>query len=367
MSTPGSLHFVKAEFEDPPCTGLEAREADGTWFAATAYTHAVRRDVVLWYGGDTYEGLGGGYRWGHAGGCAPSAGGSGAAKRGRVRTPRLLDGDGDTVPVRWARGAGGKAPAPAPARAAVATSAPQAKSKSRFLPFGEALDEARSLDLNSVSQWKSWCRDGKRPPNVPADPQHTYKHKGWEGWGHWLGTGNTKGGAKHFLPFGPALDVARSHGLAGRTEWRVWCKEGLRPADVPANPNKIYKNGGWEGWGHWLGTGNTKGGKKEFLPFDEALAVARSFQLTTTFEWEAWCRNGMRPPNVPAKPDHTYQDIGWEGWGHWLGTGKIAVGRAHRGVARSSPRALAPKRARSSTDSASGSAAAADGSKRRRR
>ena len=61
--------FIEAEYADPPCTGLETREADGTWLGATAYTHATRGNVVLWYGA-TYEGLGGGYRW-CAGGAPP--------------------------------------------------------------------------------------------------------------------------------------------------------------------------------------------------------------------------------------------------------------------------------------------------------
>ena len=73
--------FVEAEYTSPPCTGLETREADGTWLGATAYTHTTRGNVVLWYGGDTYEGLGGGYRWcgGNGVGNPP---GSPAGRRG---------------------------------------------------------------------------------------------------------------------------------------------------------------------------------------------------------------------------------------------------------------------------------------------
>ena len=100
MATP---LFIEAEYADPPCTGLETREADGTWLGCTAYTHAARGNVVLWYGGEAYEGLAGGYRWGAGAGVSggpgsgapPGGAGSGAA-------PELLDGDGDVVPTRWA-------------------------------------------------------------------------------------------------------------------------------------------------------------------------------------------------------------------------------------------------------------------------
>ena len=59
-----------------------------------------------------------------------------------------------------------------------------------------------------------------------------------------------------FLPYDEALAVAQSLGLANRKEWKVWSKEGMRPANVPSHPDRTYKHGGWQGWGHWLGTGN---------------------------------------------------------------------------------------------------------------
>ena len=29
-----------------------------------------------------------------------------------------------------------------------------------------------------------------RPKDIPTNPQHVYSEKGWQGYGHWLGTGN---------------------------------------------------------------------------------------------------------------------------------------------------------------------------------
>ena len=53
----------------------------------------------------------------------------------------------------------------------------------------------------------------------------------------------------------------------------------------------------------------------KFLPFEEALAVARSLGLASVFEWREWCKEGMRPPNVPSTPNRTYKDGGWQGTG----------------------------------------------------
>ena len=190
-----------------------------------------------------------------------------------------------------------------------------------FLPFEEALAVARSLNLASSNEWKVWSREGLRPPDVPASPGEIYKDRGWQGWGHWLGTGNQGNPTVPFLPFEDALAVARSLGLASSTEWRAWCKEGMCPPNVPRGPNEVYKDAGWQGWGHWLGTGNKGNPTVPFLPFGEALAVARSLGLASSTEWAAWCKEGLRPPNVPSAPDQTYKDRGWQGWGHWLGTG----------------------------------------------
>ena len=192
------------------------------------------------------------------------------------------------------------------------------KKPSKFAPFGQALDFARSLGLANMKEWKAWCKEGRRPPNVPAAPDQTYEDGGWQGWGHWLGTGNQH--SKEFLPFEEALAVARSLGLANHFEWREWCKEGMRPHNVPSRPDQVYKDGGWQGWVHWLGSSGIKKASK-FAPFGQALTLARSLGLAGKVAWQAWCKEGRRPPNVPSNPHQTHKDGGWQGWGHWLGTG----------------------------------------------
>ena len=185
-------------------------------------------------------------------------------------------------------------------------------------PFFEALTYARFLGLASKKEWRAWCKvEGMRHPNVPANPERTYKEDGWQGWGHWLGTGNVQNGnGKKFLPFGAALAVAQSLGLASSTEWRAWSKKGLRPSNVPARPEQAYKNSGWIGYVHWLGNDT-----KQFRPFFEALTYARSLNLASSTAWHAWSKEGKRPPTVPAAPEKAYKEDGWQGWGHWLGTG----------------------------------------------
>ena len=305
--------FVEAEYADPPCMGLETREADRTWLGCTAYTHAARGD-----GGETYEELGGGYRGG-AGGAPPGGPGGRAA-------PELLEGDGDVVPTRWARQRGGgrahgRGGEPGAAKADQVAPAAGPQLARRFLPFEEAQAVARyagQAGLSGNTEWRAWCKEGMCPRNVPRRPDKTYKNAGWQGWGHWLGTGNTQRGTEQFLPFEEALAAARSLGLPGRMEWWAWCKEGSRPPNVPSNPNRVYKDHGWQGWRHWLGTGNQLHQKKNFLPFGQALRVARQLRLVSQKEWKRWCRTGARPANMPTHPETAYVHDGWMGWVHWL-------------------------------------------------
>ena len=165
---------------------------------------------------------------------------------------------------------------------------------------------------------------GARPVNIPSTPEGVYKHDGWQGWGHWLGTGNVAPKDHQFLPFKKALLHARSLKLKNMREWKQWCKSNVRPTSKPARPDLTYMHDGWQGYGHWLGTGAVAPKDHKFLPFKKALLYARSLKLKNLKEWDAWCKSGARPNNVPSCPYRTYGHEGWQGMGHWLGTGTVA-------------------------------------------
>ena len=197
-----------------------------------------------------------------------------------------------------------------------------------FLPFKKALLYARTLKLRSHTEWKDWAKTGARPANMPSHPDRTYKHDGWQGYGHWLGTGNVRGSnGQQFLPFKKALLYARSLNLKNVNEWKDWARTGVRPAKMPSCPHKTYKRDGWQGYGHWLGTGNVASKDTQFLTFDKALLDARSLKIASNKDWRLWCTSGARPANMPSNPHKTYKHDGWQGYGHWLGNGNFAVGK----------------------------------------
>ena len=91
------------------------------------------------------------------------------------------------------------------------------------------------------------------------------------------------GAGKKILPFTKALLYARLT-LKSNSEWRVWCKSEAREANIPSIPDRIYKLDGWQGYGHWLGTGNVAPKDKQFLPFKKAMLCVRSLKLKGRLE-----------------------------------------------------------------------------------
>ena len=183
---------------------------------------------------------------------------------------------------------------------------------------------ARSLQLASSKDWQAWCKSGACPANVPYQPEVVYKHGGWQGYGHWLGT--RKQARAKFLPFAEALAGARALQLGSEQAWADWATTAARAPNVPADPAKTYKHSGWRGWGHWLGAGTGDPEATPFLPFEEALGVSRALHLASAREWRVWSKSGARAPGMPAAPDEAYKHTGWQGWGHWLDTSWQACG-----------------------------------------
>jgi hypothetical protein len=55
-----------------------------------------------------------------------------------------------------------------------------------YRPFENAKKFVRSLNLKSSHEWKEYCKSGKKPADIPANPLEVYG-KEWKGFGDWLG------------------------------------------------------------------------------------------------------------------------------------------------------------------------------------
>ena len=211
-----------------------------------------------------------------------------------------------------------------------------------YLGLKAARRFSRSLGLRTSREWRAWCRGRRpdltpRPGNVPAEPARVYP-RAWRGWADWLGTERRLPKSRRHLPFDRARACVRALGLPDVKAWRAWCKghwppgesggEG-RPPDIPANPDGVYRHSGWAGYGDWLGTQRESVRDTPHMPFEEARAFVRGLGLATEADYLAWIA-GQRPSlpappvNLTTNPHRTYRHDGWESWGDFLGTGRVA-------------------------------------------
>jgi hypothetical protein len=189
--------------------------------------------------------------------------------------------------------------------------------RGNWRPFEEAREYVRSLGLESVLEWVAYIKSGQKPNDIPAKPNEVYKDVGWGGWSDWLGTGNRRG---RWRPFEEAREFARSLGLNSQAEWKTYVKSGQKPDDIPAHPNEVYKDVGWNSWGDWLGTGRVH--THDYRPFREAREYVRSLGLKSGTEWRAYVKSGQKPDDIPANPWVAYKDAGWINLNDWLGAGR---------------------------------------------
>jgi superfamily II DNA or RNA helicase len=194
----------------------------------------------------------------------------------------------------------------------------------KFRPFNEAREFARSLNLPRVKEWEEYSKSGKKPNDIPRNPNKHYKDKGWVSWGDWLGTYTIAVFKRKFRPFNEAREFARSLHLSGKDDWYKYYKNNKLPSDIPTNPSKSYQDKGWVSWGDWFGTNTIAVQNRKFHPFNEAREFARSLNLPGVREWEEYSKSGRKPNDIPRHPERSYKDKGWISWGDWLGTNTIA-------------------------------------------
>jgi superfamily II DNA or RNA helicase len=199
-----------------------------------------------------------------------------------------------------------------------------AASLRQYRSFKDARAFVRGLGLKSRGEWHKFCESKRRPSDIPSNPNQAYAKNGWVGMGDWLGTGTIYPGLRQYRPFKDARAFVHGLGLKSTTDWRVYCKSGKKPADVPADPARTYQTTGWAGMGDWLGTGRIADHLRKYRPFKEARDFVRGLNLKSKEEWFDYCKSGNKPADIPTIARETYADAGWAGFGDWLGTGSVA-------------------------------------------
>jgi len=180
----------------------------------------------------------------------------------------------------------------------------------KYKTFEGARNFVHSLRLKSRHQWSDYCKSGKLPNDIPKDARGVYLKKGWKGYGDWLGTYVVATNFREYWPFEKSKAYIHNLKLKSQQEWRRYTKSGKLLKEIPADPDKVYKNKGWKGYGGWLGTGTIRPGDIEYLEFNEAKKIIREIakihNLKTVSDYTRAKKDGLIPSNIPATPWHVY-------------------------------------------------------------
>lgn len=218
------------------------------------------------------------------------------------------------------------------------------KIQGEWRDFEEARAFVRTLGLNGSVQWREYCKGNitglpPKPDDIPVSPdqENCYKHKGWKGYGDWIGTGRKRRSPGNdinedttWLPYEEAKNFVHSLKLMAIEDWQKYVDGNfehlpLKPDNIPSSAYFVYRDNGWTGWIDWLGYSlNTKPRVKNALPFKEAREFIRSLGLQNTNEWEEYKKGNIKyletiPVNIPKVPRSYYKNSGWIGMLDWLG------------------------------------------------
>ena len=105
-------------------------------------------------------------------------------------------------------------------------------------PWSEAREYIHKLGLGTVRDWYKYCRYGKRPDDIPYNPNTVYKDCGWKGYPDFLGVTKLQ-----YQSWPEARDYVHKLGLKSQDEWIDYCKSGKLPKDIPKSPANFIKNG----------------------------------------------------------------------------------------------------------------------------
>jgi hypothetical protein len=122
-----------------------------------------------------------------------------------------------------------------------------------YLPFEEAKKFIHMLKIRNVKEWFKYCDSGRRPKDIPYNPDRIYKNSGWKSYADWLGTTHNDPDLK-YMEFEDARRFVRNLRLEGTRGWNEYCKSGKKPDNIPFAPYAVYADDGWVSMEDWLGT-----------------------------------------------------------------------------------------------------------------
>lgn len=109
-----------------------------------------------------------------------------------------------------------------------------------WLPFEQARDVARGLNLKTFRDWRLICDLKQRPADIPAWPDKEYRSSGWAGWVDFLGGQEKNKKQKVYISFKKAKAILNQSGIK---TFREYVSNENRPFilenRLPVSPHQV--------------------------------------------------------------------------------------------------------------------------------
>lgn len=181
-----------------------------------------------------------------------------------------------------------------------------------YRSYEEAREFVRKLNLSNSTEWRTYCKSGKKPENIPFALDQIYKDTGWKNWAEFLGPRNK------YIEYSEAKKLVKKYNLKSQSDWRSFCKSGKKLDNIPFSVHNHYKDKGWVSWGDFLSTGRIADQDRKYLSFDEVKKFVHKMKFKNQKEWRLFAQSNKKPANIPYKVERTYKNE-WIDWADFLG------------------------------------------------
>lgn len=184
------------------------------------------------------------------------------------------------------------------------------KKRDGFVTYEEAMQFCHEQGIRSIKMWREFAETPLRPIEIPSAPNIVYHDSGWVSWNDFL--------LPKFLEYNAAKKfiqtLAKDSEITTSQQWRVYAAGGFRPENIPANPERVYKDKGWKNWPDFLGTGRAP----RMLTYIEAKKHVSKLRLLTHTDYKKWAKSDDYMSTIPENPEEFYADKGWISWEDFL-------------------------------------------------
>lgn len=205
------------------------------------------------------------------------------------------------------------------------------KYRGDFINYEEAKKWIRENELTkNIKTQKEWKKIiHKLPPFITKNPQGYYlKTKEWKSWSDFLRSYHIATQYREYLSYNESKKWVQENKLTknikSRNEWKEITNK--LPLFIPKDSEGVYRRQGkWQGWGDFLGTGFISNKNRIFYDYEKCKKWIKDNNQTknikTQKDWEKFYRHKL-PSFIPKDPPSYYRKQGvWKGWGDFLGTG----------------------------------------------